>query len=240
MMKLPANRLRLLAFIALAAAVIWALAHHQEWSEAHLAANIRGLGFWGPAAFVAVYVVATVLLIPGAILTLTGGGLFGPFWGTVWNLTASTISASIAFLISRYVAADWVRSKAGPRLSRIITGAEAEGWRFVAFTRLVPIFPFNPLNYALGLTRIRFPTYVITSAVCMIPGSIAYSYLGYAGRQAATGDTSAVRYALIGVGLIAGLALLPPLIRRLRIKRPHDLLSSEPPLSSARHDRTGR
>jgi len=214
--KLPANRLRMIALVILAAAVGWVLMHHQQWNEGRIAADVQRFGLWAPAAFVALYVVATVLLVPGAILTLTGGGIFGPLWGTVWNLVAATMSASVAFLISRYIAAEWVRARAGPRLSRIIEGAEAEGWRFVAFTRLVPIFPFNPLNYALGLTRIRFATYALTSAVCMLPGSIAYSYLGYAGRAAASGNLDAIRYGIIGFGLIGALAVLPPLLRRWR------------------------
>jgi uncharacterized membrane protein YdjX (TVP38/TMEM64 family) len=237
-MKLPANRLRLLALIVFGAAAVWAFLHHRQWDEAHLAAALGHFGFWAPAVFIALSATATVLLIPGALLTLTGGGLFGPFWGTIWNLTAATISASIAFLIARYVAADWVRSNAGPRLSRIIKGAEAEGWRFIAFTRLVPIFPFNPLNYALGLTRISFPTYVVTSAICMLPGSIAYTYLGYAGRQAASGDAGAIRYGMIGFGLFAALALLPPLVRRMRGTRTDDVPSSAQPSTEPTHQKT--
>jgi len=92
------------------------------------------------------YVAVTVLLLPGSILGLAGGALFGPAWGTVYTLVGATIGATLAFLVARYVASDWVAAKAGGRVKQVIDGVEAEGWRFVAFTRLVPLFPFNLLN----------------------------------------------------------------------------------------------
>jgi uncharacterized membrane protein YdjX (TVP38/TMEM64 family) len=92
----------------------------------------------------------------------------------------------------------------------------AEGWRFVALMRLVPLVPFNLLNYALGLTRISLPAYVIASAICMLPGAVAYAWLGYAGRTAAAGDAMALRYGLLGLGVLATIALLPRLFRRFR------------------------
>lgn len=115
------------------------------------------------------------------------GALFGPLWGMVVNLLGATLGASAAFLLGRYVAGDRIRRMAGGRLDRLVTGVEAEGWRFVAFVRLVPIFPFNLLNYALGLTRIPFAPYVLASMICMLPGTFAYTWLGYTGREASTG-----------------------------------------------------
>ena len=94
------------------------------------------------------------------------------------------LGATAAFLVARYLAADWVREKSGARLERLIKGVEAERWRFVAFTRLVPLIPFNLLNYALGLTRIPVIAYMVASLVCMAPGTLAYTWLGYAGREA--------------------------------------------------------
>jgi rhodanese-related sulfurtransferase len=93
---------------------------------------------------------------------------------------------------------------------------EAEGWRFVAFVPLVPLFPFNLLNYALGLTQIPLTQYVLASLVCMAPGTLAYAWLGYAGREALADNRSAINYALIALALLAAVALLPRLIRRLR------------------------
>jgi hypothetical protein len=93
---------------------------------------------------------------------------------------------------------------------------EEEGWLFVAFVRLVPLFPFNLVNYAFGLTRIRLGEYVLASFVCMAPGALAYTFLGYAGREAATGQYQAVRKALLALALLAVVAFLPRLVRRVR------------------------
>jgi len=157
----------------------------------------------------------SVFFVPGAIFGLAGGALFGPLWGTLLNLAGATLGATASFLIARYVAADWVRSKVGGRLQRLVAGVEAEGWRFVAFVRLVPLFPFNLLNYALGLTQIPLTQYVLASLVCMAPGTLAYAWLGYAGREALADNQSAINYGLIALALLAAVALLPRLIRRL-------------------------
>jgi rhodanese-related sulfurtransferase len=101
-------------------------------------------------------------------------------------------------------------------LKRLIDGVDAEGWRFVAFVRLVPLFPFNLSNYVLGLTRIPLSHYVIATLICMAPGAVAYTWLGHAGRGALTGEADAVRYGLLALGLLAAIALLPRLIGRLR------------------------
>ena len=93
--------------------------------------------------FVGLYARSTVLFVPGSGLTVVGGALFGPVWGTLWNLTGATLGATFAFLTARYVASDWVSRTAGERLARVIRGVEEEGWRFVAFVRLVPLFPFH-------------------------------------------------------------------------------------------------
>jgi len=213
------NLLRIVIVVALAAAIAWAGLHRGHLNAAALEAWLRGFGLWAPAAFVIIYALATVLFMPGSVLTLAGGGLFGPLWGTLWNLAGATFGAGLAFLVARYVASDWVARKAGGRLARMIEGVEAEGWRFVAFVRLVPLFPFNLLNYALGLTRIPFVTYLLTSAVCMLPGAIAYTYLGYAGREAAAGSAGAIRDGLLALGLLAAVAFLPRLVRKF--KREH-------------------
>jgi len=150
------------------------------------------------------------------MLTLAGGSLFGPVLGTFVNLTGATLGATIAFLISRYLASDWVEEKSGGRLKRLKEGVESEGWRFVAFVRLVPIFPFNLLNYALGLTRIRLLHYVIASYLCMLPGAIAYTYLGYAGREAVAGGEGLIQKGLLALALLAAVAFLPRMIAHFR------------------------
>ncbi|MDP2324312.1 MAG: VTT domain-containing protein [Gammaproteobacteria bacterium] len=209
-----APRLFLLACVTLA--VIWVGLNRGRLDPAVLDTWLAGLGVWAAVTYVGLYAVGTVVFVPGLLFALAGGALFGPFWGTMLNLLGATIGASLAFLIARYLAGDWVAQKAAGRLKRLINGVETEGWRFVAFVRLVPLFPFNLTNYALGLTRIGFWPYVVTSLICMAPGAVAYTWLGHAGREAIAGDTSAIRYGLLALGLLATIAFLPRLISRMR------------------------
>ena len=176
-------------------------------------------GWTAPILFMLIYAVVTPLFFPGSILTLAGGALFGPVWGTLYNLTGATVGAGLSFLTARYLAGDWVQKKLGGRTQKLITGVEQEGWRFVAFTRLVPLFPFNLLNYALGLTRIPFFQYLAASFVFMLPGSIAYTWLGFAGKEAATGSEDLIRTVLIALALLAVAAFIPRLVKRLRQQR---------------------
>jgi uncharacterized membrane protein YdjX (TVP38/TMEM64 family)/rhodanese-related sulfurtransferase len=206
---------RLLLGLPIVAGAVWLALNRDQFDPVLIESAMRSLGPWGPAAYVALFALATVLFAPGALLALAGGVLFGPLWGTALNLTGATLGATAAFLVARYVAADWARRKAGARLDRLIKGVEAEGWRFVALMRLVPLVPFNLLNYALGLTRIPVGTYALTSAVCMAPGALAYTWLGHAGREAAAGNDAAIRYGLLGLALLAAVAFVPRLLRRL-------------------------
>jgi uncharacterized membrane protein YdjX (TVP38/TMEM64 family) len=215
-MKSKANVFRILALLMLMAAIVWTRMHRAQFHEVALESRLRNLGWWAPAAFIAYYALATALFFPGSLLTLLGGAIFGPLWGTLWNLCGATVGAGLAFLIARYTAADWIRRMAGARLNRLLAGVEEEGWRFVAFVRLVPLFPFNLLNYALGLTKIDFTTYLLTSAICMIPGALAYTWLGYAGRQAAAGDAAAIRSGMLAIALVAAVTFAARLLRRRR------------------------
>ncbi|SMF26690.1 Uncharacterized membrane protein YdjX, TVP38/TMEM64 family, SNARE-associated domain [Tistlia consotensis] len=209
-------------FLLLSAGVIVAVVGVKpDWLEpAALAGRVEEAGIWAPLIFVELYAAGTLLFLPGSVFALVAGALFGPVWGTLLNLAGATLGASGAFLIARYVASDWVRGRTGPQAERFIRGIEAEGWRFVAFVRLVPLFPFNLTNYGLGLTRIPLLLYVVTSLVCMAPGAVAYSWLGHAGRSALAGDASAIRYGLAALGLLAAIAFLPRLGRRLRRRGP--------------------
>jgi uncharacterized membrane protein YdjX (TVP38/TMEM64 family) len=177
---------------------------------------IRGLGAMAPVAFAVAFAIATILFVPGSIFALAGGALFGPLWGALLSLAGATTGATIAFLLSRHALGGWVARKAGGRLKPLMDGAQAEGWRFVALVRLVPAVPFNLLNYALGLTRIALAPYVLTTLICMVPGALAYSWLGHAGRQAVAGQADALRYGMPGLALLALILFLPRLIRRVR------------------------
>ena len=204
--------------LSLAVAIAFVLAWRDRFDAAALQAWVEGAGAAGPVLFMGLYAVATVLFLPGAVLTLAGGALFGPLWGTLWSLTGATLGAALAFLIARHLGADWVARRAGPRLQRLNEGVASEGWRFVAFVRLVPLFPFNLLNYAMGLTRISFVTYLLATWVFMLPGAFAYTWLGHAGREALSGGDGLVRNITIAVSLLAAVALLPRLVRKLRAK----------------------
>jgi len=173
-------------------------------------------GAAGPVLFMLVYTLGTVFFLPGSVLTLAGGAIFGPVLGTLYNLTGATLGATLAFLVARYLAAGWVERKTGGRLKQLKEGVEGEGWRFVAFVRLVPLFPFNLLNYALGLTRIKLSHYIIASYLCMLPGAIAYTYLGYAGREAVAGGEGLIQKIMLALALLAVVGFLPGLIGRLR------------------------
>jgi uncharacterized membrane protein YdjX (TVP38/TMEM64 family) len=172
---MKASALRWLFGLALLGLVAAAWAFRDHFDAAALQAWVESAGAAGPVIFIAIYAAATVLFLPGAVVTLAGGALFGPVWGTLWNLSGATLGATLAFLIARHLGADWVARRAGPRLRSLNEGVSAEGWRFIAFVRLVPLFPFNLLNYALGLTRIPLPAYVLASAIFMLPGAIAYT-----------------------------------------------------------------
>ncbi len=164
---------RLALLLLLAVCVGWMLMHRTLLNLESIGPAVLALGIWAPIGFIVIYAVATVLFFSGAILSLAGGALFGPVWGTLWNLFGATLGATASFLLARTVAGAWVARRAGGRLQRLIEGVTAEGWRFVALMRLVPLVPFNLLNYALGLTGISLSAYIVTSIVCMLPGAVA-------------------------------------------------------------------
>ena len=215
-MKLSGLLPRVLLAVGIAGVIFWALLNRNQFDPATLDAWLASFGILGPFIYVILYAVGTVAFVPGSLFALAGGALFGPVWGSVLNLFGATLGASLAFLTARYLAGDWTSRKTGGSLKRLVSGVEAEGWRFVAFVRLVPLFPFNLSNYALGLTKIGFLPYVITSLICMAPGAIAYTWLGHAGREAMAGNGSAIKYGLLALGLLAAIAFLPRLIGRLK------------------------
>jgi len=202
--------------LLLAAGIVLALLYRDRLDATALEAWVSSAGMVGPLAFIVIYALATVLFLPGSVLTLAGGALFGPALGTAYNLTGATLGAGLAFLISRYLASGWVQRRASRRLRQLAQGVEKEGWRFVAFVRLVPLSPFNLLNYALGLTRVRFSHYLVATCVFMLPGAVAYTYLGYAGREAMAGGKTLIQKGLLALALLAAVAFLPRLVARLR------------------------
>ncbi|MGH7781552.1 MAG: TVP38/TMEM64 family protein [Candidatus Binataceae bacterium] len=141
---------------------------------------IASLGPRAPIAFVGAYIAAAVLFIPGAILTISAGFLFGLIHGTIYVSIGATLGATAAFLIGRYVARDWVARKldGSSKFKAIDQAVAREGWKIVGLARLSPIFPFNLLNYAFGLTDIPLKDYFLASWAGMVPGIVMYVYIG--------------------------------------------------------------
>ncbi|MBW4513406.1 MAG: TVP38/TMEM64 family protein [Scytonematopsis contorta HA4267-MV1] len=175
---------------------------------------VKRLGTLAPIIFIIIYNLATIFLIPGSILTLGGGFLFGVFWGSVYVFIAATIGATLAFIIGRYLTRDWVykQIEKRPKFKAIDQAVAKEGWKIVFLTRLSPIFPFNLLNYAFGITQVSLRDYILGS-VGMIPGTIMYVYIGSLAGSIATIGTSkqpinsTLEWTIRSVGFLATVAV---------------------------------
>ena len=162
----------------------------------------------GQAAFVVLYILATVAFLPGSVLTLGAGAAFGLWKGFALVSIGSTLGASAAFLVGRYLLRDWVSRKLEdvPAFAAVAGAVGQEGWKVVLLTRLSPVLPFNLLNYAYGLTSVGFAEYAVASWVGMIPGTFLYVYIGAAAGEAARGGSRArtpAEWALYAAGLAA-------------------------------------
>jgi uncharacterized membrane protein YdjX (TVP38/TMEM64 family) len=186
---------------------------------------IDQLGPWGPVLFVATYVVATVLLIPGSAFGLGAGAMFGIVRGSLLVSLASTLGATCAFLLGRYLARDWVAKKTEGNASfaAIDRAVAAGGWKIVFLTRLSPLFPFTLLNYAFGLTRVSLRDFVLASWIGMLPGTVMYVYLGSLARAGVVDrQRTPAEWTLYGVGLLATVAvavIATRVARRVLVKR---------------------
>ncbi len=137
---------------------------------------IASLGAWGPVAFILIYTIATVAMAPGLALTVAAGAIFGSVLGVVIVSAASTLGATLCFLIARYYGRGFIRDwvARNEKFAKLDEMSGQYGGLIVAITRLVPLFPFNMLNYGLGFTKVRFLTYVFLSWLCMLPGTVFY------------------------------------------------------------------
>lgn len=167
---------------------------------------VEGTGSWGPTLFMVIYVVATVLFLPGSVLTLGAGAVFGVTWGSVYVSFSSTLGATCAFLVGRHLARDAIarRIEGNERFAAIDKAVAREGWKIVGLTRLSPVFPFTLLNYAFGLTRVKLAHYILASWIGMMPGTVMYVYLGSLARVAAEARArTTAEWALYAIGLVA-------------------------------------
>jgi uncharacterized membrane protein YdjX (TVP38/TMEM64 family) len=192
--------LALAVFIAVAAAA-WYFLPVEDWIE-DFTAWISSLGRWGIFAFGLIYVIGTVLLAPGSVMSIAAGLAFG-FWGVPLVLFSATTGAALAFLIARHIAHESVSTllKDKPRFRAVAKAIDEQGWKIVALVRLSPQVPFAMTNYFFGVTNVGFWPFVITTAIGVAPATLVYVYLGAMGR-AASGN-SALQWIFLGIGLLA-------------------------------------
>ena len=213
---------RLLAVAAVLAALLL-LGRLAGGAIPRFAGWVEGLGLLGPAVFIAGYAAAVVAFAPASLLTLAAGAIFGLGAGVAYAFTAALLGSAAAFLIARYVARGAVerRLAGNARFAAIDRAVGAQGRRIVFLLRLSPAFPFSLLNYALGLTRVRFADYLV-AAVGMLPGTLLYVYYGkLAGDVAALAGGAAVEkgagyYAVLALGLAATVAVTALVTRTAR------------------------
>jgi uncharacterized membrane protein YdjX (TVP38/TMEM64 family) len=171
---------------------------------------VEQLGPMGPALFILIYIAACVLFIPGSALTLGAGAIFGVARGSIIVSVGSTLGATAAFLVGRYIARDWIARKIekNEKFAAIDQAVGAEGWKIVGLTRLSPVFPFSLLNYAYGLTKVSLRDYVLASWIGMMPGTVMYVYLGSLARLGIEAQSATTAQTVLKVvGLLATVAV---------------------------------
>lgn len=196
---------------------------------------VAGLGAIGPLAFIGLYIVATVAFLPGSLLTLGAGFVFGWLPGAVYVLVGATLGATAAFLVGRYLARGWVSRKIAhnPKFNAIDTAVGREGFKIVLLTRLSPVFPFNLLNYLFGITHVALKDYIMGS-VGMIPGTLMYVYFGsLAGNLATLGSANQpsnvrLQWILRIVGLVATVLVTLYITRVARKALSESIMETEP------------
>ncbi len=222
----PQVRLGLLvAILAAGVGATVALAPEDAAERRELLGTVQGaVGAAGPAApiaYVVLYAVATVAFVPGAPLTLAGGALFGPLWGTVLAVAGATLGAGGAFVLARRLGRDQVEALAAGRLGQVDRWLEQQGFLAVLYLRLVIIVPFNLLNYVVGITSVRRRDYLLATMIGIVPGAFAFAAFGDVALAALDGDLDALLSAqfLSAVALIVLLAAGGPVVhRRLRAR----------------------
>lgn len=212
------NMLKRMVIMSLVLALIIALRQsgiQEIFRDDNLKQWVQAYGLFAPMAFMLLYSIAPSLFLPGLPITLAGGVLFGPFWGVVYSITGATSGACLSFLISRYLARDIVSAKlTHPRWQKLDKDVEVQGWKVVAFTRLIPLFPFNLLNYAFGLTRIGFIPYALTSFLCMLPACIAFIVFSSSLTELISGHITPGF--VVGIVLIVLISLFPVFYKRFK------------------------
>ncbi len=176
---------------------------------------IKGLGWMGIVVYFFLYIAACIFVVPGSVLSLGAGFIYGVIQGSLMVSVSSTAGASAAFLLGRYLARSRIERKVAgnPSFMEIDSSIKNKGWKIVMLLRLSPVFPFNTLNYVLGLTGVRFIDYVLASWIGMIPGTVMYVYIGSAAGSLASISSglerqrSVVEWMIYAIGLMAAVAV---------------------------------
>jgi uncharacterized membrane protein YdjX (TVP38/TMEM64 family) len=212
--KIKSMKALLIALVIVAVGVGFLFLPVRQWFL-QLEGGIKSLGAIGPIVFALIYVISTVLLIPGSVLTWIAGAVFGLWLGAATVIVGANLGAFCSFLLSRSFLREKVGRWAGanPRFAALDEAIGREGFKMVLLSRLSPAFPFTLLNYFLGLTRVRTGSYMIANLVGMLPGTFLYVYLGVTAREALTGSQDALVKA---AGLLATIAVVALVTRAAR------------------------
>jgi uncharacterized membrane protein YdjX (TVP38/TMEM64 family) len=177
---------------------------------------IEGFGILGPIVYILLYIIACLFFLPGLPIAVLAGFAFGPVMGALWADIGATLGAAAAFLVGRYAARGMVESwvEGNQQFKKIDEGVEKQGWRMLMITRLVPVFPFNLQNFAYGLTKIKFVTYVVVSFICMLPGAIAFAFMGGSIVSGEGNIGKTFLYLAIGAVFFVIISLIPGWIKK--------------------------
>lgn len=182
----------------------------QYLEKEHLRQLVAASGLWGPVMYLGLWLLATLMYMPITPLVLAGGLLFGPVWGEIYVLIGATAGAVLTFLMARYLAREWVAGKlAGTRLMALDDKVARDGWRIVALSRVIPIFPFPLVNSAFGLTRVSLPSFAVATFFGIFPVTMAYVYFSDNLFDLLQGRLS---WQVILGGLLVALAVITPLL----------------------------
>jgi uncharacterized membrane protein YdjX (TVP38/TMEM64 family) len=166
---------------------------------------VRQLGPWGVVVFILIFIGAAILFVPGSVLTLGAGAIYGAAWGSVYSSIGGTLGAAAAFLVSRYLLRERLarRFEQNARWAAVDRAVAEDGWKIILLTRLSPVFPYNLSNYGFGLTQVKFRHYFMASWLGMMPAAVMYAYLGSLARTSTASGRSPIEWAFYGLGLAA-------------------------------------
>lgn len=174
--------------------------------------------WWGPAVFILIYGIGCMIALPGSLLTLIGGAVFGVVWGTVYNMIAANFGASLAFFVARYLGRDFIKGflKSG-KLADFDKGIQSSGFKTIFRLRLIPIVPFNGLNFGAGLSSVKYRDYLLGSFLGMLPGTFIYTYFADALLQGVQGANQKALLNLLAASLLLiFISFLPAIYQRIQ------------------------